>query len=262
MKGKGRGHKTRDFCRICLVTGSTVNPLIQPCNCVADLAYCHSSCLSKWISTTRSIRCDLCRFAFITSIETFSFFDWLSSDEDELKQFLGGIFILFLSFYMVLLGEVTCSSIQDSDGITGILLFLITLTSELGYIGWIAFFTHITANRFFSWSENHVKVSVFAYKRKSCLVKPRQEPISAQNPKHGEAKISKPPSKPIELSSSKAQKSDNPNNQQTKSTVTEVSRTKEPSGNRKPIKNTNVIYDRRKKRDDHRGTVWGFKVAR
>ena len=103
---------SRNYCRICLVTGSHDNPLIQPCNCLGELAYCHSSCLARWVSSNKSHLCDICRFKFLTTVERLSFIDWLSSDEDELKQFLIGIFILFLSFYMVLLGAVTNLSTQ------------------------------------------------------------------------------------------------------------------------------------------------------
>ncbi|XP_015789341.1 uncharacterized protein LOC107366269 [Tetranychus urticae] len=158
----------QNICRICLTTSSNDCPLIQPCNCVGELAYCHSSCLSKWISATKILNCDICQFKFIISIEHRSFIEWLSSDEDELQQFCIGSFTFLLTFYLIILGEVTTSMTKDTGSMVSYLFVIsMTATFEFGFLIWIAFFSFLEANRFTKWRDQHIKIKISSNSNRS-----------------------------------------------------------------------------------------------
>ena len=53
-------------CRICL--GRT-GPFIQPCDCKGSIAFVHKSCLSRWLESRLSLKCDICGFNIEQSLE-------------------------------------------------------------------------------------------------------------------------------------------------------------------------------------------------
>jgi len=52
------------YCRICFEGPSKDEPLFQPCDCKGSVAYVHHSCLSKWVSDSQRMTCELCQGNF------------------------------------------------------------------------------------------------------------------------------------------------------------------------------------------------------
>uniref|UniRef100_UPI00358E5791 E3 ubiquitin-protein ligase MARCHF2-like n=1 Tax=Myxine glutinosa TaxID=7769 RepID=UPI00358E5791 len=72
------------MCRICHEAGAsgsdgTALPgsLLAPCRCSGSLGAVHRSCLERWLSTSNSSRCELCRHAFTVRRRPCSFRQWL-----------------------------------------------------------------------------------------------------------------------------------------------------------------------------------------
>ncbi|KAK1798572.1 hypothetical protein P4O66_006864 [Electrophorus voltai] len=49
------------FCRICH-EGTNAGYLVLPCECAGSLATVHRACLERWLSASRTSRCELCHF--------------------------------------------------------------------------------------------------------------------------------------------------------------------------------------------------------
>ena len=54
-----------DICRICHCESEPDMPLISPCACAGSLAYVHQSCLQRWIKSSDTKKCELCKYEFI-----------------------------------------------------------------------------------------------------------------------------------------------------------------------------------------------------
>lgn len=54
-----------DICRICHSKEESDSPLISPCYCTGSISYVHNSCLQKWIKTSETTCCEICKFDFI-----------------------------------------------------------------------------------------------------------------------------------------------------------------------------------------------------
>ncbi|CAD6197607.1 unnamed protein product [Caenorhabditis auriculariae] len=72
-------------CRICMCSelsvpylGNSVGePLISPCNCKGTMGLYHRSCLEHWLSTSRTTRCEICKFQFELGRKLRSFYSYL-----------------------------------------------------------------------------------------------------------------------------------------------------------------------------------------
>ena len=51
-------------CRICHEDEGT-EELIDPCECSGSLGLIHTSCLEKWLSTSNTDRCEICKYTFV-----------------------------------------------------------------------------------------------------------------------------------------------------------------------------------------------------
>ena len=51
------------FCRICHEGGSS-GELVSPCECSGTLAMVHRACLERWLTSSNSSHCELCRYQF------------------------------------------------------------------------------------------------------------------------------------------------------------------------------------------------------
>ena len=47
-------------CRFCLEAGHE-SEFLSPCACDGSMKYVHTECLSKWIATSKSDRCNVCK---------------------------------------------------------------------------------------------------------------------------------------------------------------------------------------------------------
>ena len=53
-----------DICRICHCEAEPDQPLISPCMCAGSLQYVHQSCLQRWIKSSDTKKCELCKYEF------------------------------------------------------------------------------------------------------------------------------------------------------------------------------------------------------
>lgn len=53
-----------EICRICHCEAEADMPLISPCLCSGSLAWVHQACLQKWIKSSDTKRCELCKYEF------------------------------------------------------------------------------------------------------------------------------------------------------------------------------------------------------
>ncbi|KAJ3698212.1 hypothetical protein LUZ61_001917 [Rhynchospora tenuis] len=53
-----------EVCRICRLSGSTVDPLLYPCLCRGSIKYTHEACLYQWLSVNHKTYCEVCGHAF------------------------------------------------------------------------------------------------------------------------------------------------------------------------------------------------------
>ena len=54
-----------DICRICHCEAEPDMPLISPCVCSGSLAFVHQGCLQRWIKSSDTKKCELCKYEFI-----------------------------------------------------------------------------------------------------------------------------------------------------------------------------------------------------
>lgn len=53
-----------EICRICHCEAEPDQPLISPCMCAGSLQYVHQSCLQRWIKSSDTKKCELCKYEF------------------------------------------------------------------------------------------------------------------------------------------------------------------------------------------------------
>ncbi|XP_013780594.1 E3 ubiquitin-protein ligase MARCH8-like [Limulus polyphemus] len=66
----------RDICRICHCEGDVNMPLIAPCPCSGSLRFVHQDCLQRWIKSSNTRCCELCKFEFIMETKVKPFRKW------------------------------------------------------------------------------------------------------------------------------------------------------------------------------------------
>ena len=54
-----------EICRICHCEAEPDQPLISPCLCAGSLQFVHQSCLQRWIKSSDTKKCELCKYEFI-----------------------------------------------------------------------------------------------------------------------------------------------------------------------------------------------------
>lgn len=71
---------TMEICRICHCEAEADMPLISPCLCSGSLAWIHQACLQKWIKSSDTKRCELCKYEFHMQSTMKPFRKWQSLD--------------------------------------------------------------------------------------------------------------------------------------------------------------------------------------
>ncbi|XP_046410891.1 E3 ubiquitin-protein ligase MARCHF3-like isoform X1 [Neodiprion fabricii] len=55
---------TSTYCRICHEGDDGLEELVDPCKCSGSVGLVHASCLEKWLSTSNTDRCEICKYVF------------------------------------------------------------------------------------------------------------------------------------------------------------------------------------------------------
>lgn len=96
-------------CRICHDDDKT-GMLICPCDCAGTLGLIHTSCLEKWLSTSNTDKCEICKFRFQIIRKPGSFRQWLkSTDKIGGRALLGDLLCLALLTPLSLASVYLCS---------------------------------------------------------------------------------------------------------------------------------------------------------
>lgn len=84
-------------CRICH-EGDCVEDLISPCDCTGSMSVVHICCIEKWLSTSNSDRCEVCKYRFKTRRCSRPVIQWLfsSSSRDGPHGFCGDALCLLI----------------------------------------------------------------------------------------------------------------------------------------------------------------------
>lgn len=84
-------------CRICH-EGDCVEDLISPCDCTGSMSVVHICCIEKWLSTSNSDRCEVCKCRFRTRRSSRPVIQWLfsSSSRDGPHGFCGDALCLLI----------------------------------------------------------------------------------------------------------------------------------------------------------------------
>ncbi|XP_014670912.1 PREDICTED: E3 ubiquitin-protein ligase MARCH3-like, partial [Priapulus caudatus] len=73
------------FCRICHDVDREER-LISPCRCTGSIGTVHQSCVEKWLMSSNTDACELCRFHYITQKQTRPFLEWLKEPPSRQDQ--------------------------------------------------------------------------------------------------------------------------------------------------------------------------------
>uniref|UniRef100_A0A1B6C0Y9 RING-CH-type domain-containing protein n=1 Tax=Clastoptera arizonana TaxID=38151 RepID=A0A1B6C0Y9_9HEMI len=146
-------------CRICH-EGDCVEQLISPCDCMGSMSYVHICCLEKWLSTSNTDRCEVCKYQFKTRRTFRPMIEWLCSGRslDGPRGFCGDALCLLLltpicltSVYLCGMGSMAYLHLGAWEGVGLAFLSLIVF---------ITFFLWGVATIRFHWlSLQHWRVS-------------------------------------------------------------------------------------------------------
>ncbi|CAH0393063.1 unnamed protein product [Bemisia tabaci] len=101
-------------CRICHEDDSS-EKLISPCECIGSMGVVHTSCLEKWLSTSNSDNCEICKYNFRTKRRARPIFQWFCNGQSihGPHGFYGDILCLllltplcFISVYLCGVGSI------------------------------------------------------------------------------------------------------------------------------------------------------------
>ncbi|XP_011305322.1 E3 ubiquitin-protein ligase MARCH2 [Fopius arisanus] len=139
------------YCRICHEDGNT-EELIDPCECSGTVGLIHTGCLEKWLTTSNSAQCEICKYAFSIKKKdkplTQSIWQWwLSTSGNGPQGICGDLFCFVIltplcvaATYLCAVGASTYTRNGFWEG-TGlfILCFMLVATYSLWFIVTIRF---------------------------------------------------------------------------------------------------------------------------
>ncbi|XP_067002402.2 E3 ubiquitin-protein ligase MARCHF3 [Anabrus simplex] len=107
-QAKGSLASSSAVCRICH-EDDLKESLISPCNCTGTLGLIHRRCLEKWLSTSNTDRCEICKFRFLIDRLPKSVWQWLNSGGLlGPKGFLGDFICLLVLLPLSLISVYLC----------------------------------------------------------------------------------------------------------------------------------------------------------
>ncbi|XP_066583284.1 E3 ubiquitin-protein ligase MARCHF2-like [Prorops nasuta] len=177
------------LCRICHEDGH-LEELIEPCECAGTLGLIHCSCLEKWLSTSNTDRCEICKYNYLIQKRdkplTESFCQWWKSESDYRPQGIAGdiLCLIILSpmcaaaIYLCAIGAAAYIKLGFWEG-TGlaILCFMLFVT----YLLWVFVTVRFHYKSWKQWSKRHQDVKLLLKHRSNNLIRVRSEIGSCKN---------------------------------------------------------------------------------
>ncbi|XP_059928210.1 E3 ubiquitin-protein ligase MARCHF3 [Gadus macrocephalus] len=129
------------FCRICHEGGSS-GELVSPCECSGTLAMVHRACLERWLASSNSSHCELCRYQFSLERLPKPLTEWLRSPsmQHQRRTLCGDVVcFLFITPLATLSGWLCVQGALDlhhTNGYESLGLLVLTLALFTIYIFW------------------------------------------------------------------------------------------------------------------------------
>ncbi|KAL0274362.1 UNVERIFIED_CONTAM: hypothetical protein PYX00_006809 [Menopon gallinae] len=143
-------------CRICH-EGGVQEELISPCMCAGTLGLAHATCIEKWLSSSNTTICEICKYQYNLIRQPKSVVEWLQtrSPHNGPSGFCGDVFCLLLltplcigSVYLCAVGAQAYIKHGLWEG-TGLALLCCFLTAV--YIMWCFVAVRFHWKRFRRW---------------------------------------------------------------------------------------------------------------
>lgn len=155
-------------CRICHEDDST-EKLISPCECIGTLAMVHTNCLEKWLSTSNTDRCEICKYAFKTRRKYRPTLEWFFTHQQMHGPhgFFGDVLCLLLltplcliSVYLCGMGALTYfqHGIFEGAGLAALCLFLFAT-----YVLWCMVTVRFHLRTLDTWRSNNQMIQLVDY---------------------------------------------------------------------------------------------------
>lgn len=155
-------------CRICHEDDSA-EKLISPCECIGTLAMVHTKCLEKWLSTSNTDRCEICKYAFKTRRKYRPTLEWFFTHQQMHGPhgFFGDILCLLLltplcliSVYLCGMGALTYfqHGIFEGAGLAALCLFLFAT-----YVLWCMVTIRFHLRTLYTWRSNNQVIQLVDY---------------------------------------------------------------------------------------------------
>ncbi|XP_076316034.1 E3 ubiquitin-protein ligase MARCHF3-like isoform X2 [Tachypleus tridentatus] len=157
-------------CRICH-EGDSWDKLVSPCHCSGSLGVVHMDCMEKWLGTTNTDACEICRYKFhvVRSSRPLLEFICSGSDSGHQKSLTGDIvcFILltplvFTSSFLCVEGAVQRASTNkwEAGCLMGLSIILLIV-----YVVWSVLTFRFHHNNWKIWKTLNQNVKVLSYNR-------------------------------------------------------------------------------------------------
>ncbi|GAB6024982.1 E3 ubiquitin-protein ligase MARCHF3 [Chamberlinius hualienensis] len=161
------------ICRICH-DGDSKEDLVTPCNCTGSMAMVHRSCLERWLSSSNSDACEICKFKFVIFREPMPFREWIlkPSSPEDCRNLAGDVlcFILLtplatVSSYLCFTGANSYSSWNVKWEASGLICLSIMLIAI--YMTWCAITVRYHLINWRRWRSTHQNVHLLQLRRLS-----------------------------------------------------------------------------------------------
>nr|CAG4641217.1 EOG090X0DX7 [Eulimnadia texana] len=76
----------QDLCRICHCEAEPDSPLVAPCRCSGSLQFVHQSCLQRWVQSSDTRCCELCKYPFVMQTKVKPLKEWEKLDMSRMEQ--------------------------------------------------------------------------------------------------------------------------------------------------------------------------------
>ncbi|XP_015114833.1 E3 ubiquitin-protein ligase MARCH2 [Diachasma alloeum] len=179
-------------CRICHEDGNT-EELIDPCECSGTVGLIHTSCLEKWLTTSNSTQCEICKYAFPIKKKnkplTQSIWQWWLSKNGYGPQGIGGDLVCLVvltplcvaATYLCAVGAAayTRNGFWEGTGLA-VLCFMLVATYALWLIVTVRF--HYKSWR--DWCHRHQDVKLLVKHRPLHVnneMKNNKTPVKSEN---------------------------------------------------------------------------------
>ncbi|VDM42764.1 unnamed protein product [Toxocara canis] len=164
-------------CRICHSSEASIpyngnvpgEPLISPCNCKGTMGLYHRSCLERWLTTSRTTCCEICKFSFQIKYEYPSFCSFVRQSEcrTERRNFITDV-ACFLFLTPLAIGCIMLCYVgvyQQTKGFTEwkidtLGLIMLGIMLSFTYVIWFLVTISFHLKVYFEWRKGHEKMFV------------------------------------------------------------------------------------------------------